>query len=236
FAEIKPGSMSNETRLYFIDRETTEKLIAAAPNAEWRLIIALARWGGLRTPSEPLALTWDDVKWDQGKLRIDSPKTGERWIPLFPELRPHLDEAWYAAETGAKYVITKSREPGVNWRTTFKKIITRAGLTPWERLFQNLRASRETELAADHPLHMVTASIANSAPVAAKHYLKVTDADFDRAAKRRSQPKTPDLGADSVQNSVQTLPAAKEKKATEVDSRETDTAGYGENQRVAATR
>jgi hypothetical protein len=31
--------------------------------------------------------------------------------------------------------------------------------------------------------HVVTAWIGNSAPVAAKHYLGVTDADFDRASR-----------------------------------------------------
>ena len=45
-----------------------------------------------------------------------------------------------------------------------------------------MRASRETELVQTYPLHVVTAWIGNSARVAAKHYLQVTDADFERAA------------------------------------------------------
>ncbi len=52
------------------------------------------------------------------------------------------------------------------------------------RLFQNMRASRETELAESNPLHVVTAWIGNSARIAAQHYLQVTDADFDRANQR----------------------------------------------------
>src|SRR5262249_41673319 len=86
-----------------------------------------------------------------------------------------------AARPGANYVITRYRDAGQNLRTTFEKIIERAGLVPWPRLFQNLRASRETELAGKFPLHVVAAWIGNSAPVAAKHYLSVTDADFDKA-------------------------------------------------------
>ena len=34
----------------------------------------------------------------------------------------------------------------------FAKIIKRAGLTRWPRLFHALRASRETELAQEYPL------------------------------------------------------------------------------------
>jgi len=199
FAEVKPGSMSNEARLFFIDRTTAEKVLAACPDAEWRLIIALARYGGLRTPSEPLALTWEDVKWDLARLRIDSPKTGERWIPLFPELRPLLEEAFDRAEPGTVHVITRYRKFNQNLRTQFTKIIRRAGLKPWPRPFQNLRASRETELAADHPLHVVTEWIGNSAPVAARHYLSVTDADFEKAARKAAQSSADTANRDSTQ-------------------------------------
>lgn len=199
FAKVKAGSMTNEERLYFVDRPTTEKLLEAAPDGEWRLIIALSRFGGLRTPSEHLALTWDDVDLAEGRFLVRAPKTGQRMVPVFPELRPHLEEAFDRAEPGAKNVIVRrTRGEGANWRTAFEKIIHRAGLVPWERLFQNLRASRETELAAEFPLHVVTAWIGNSAPVAAKHYLKVRDEDFRRAASPEAAQKAAHYPAQSV--------------------------------------
>jgi len=46
-----------------------------------------------------------------------------------------------------------------------------------------MRASRETELAQTHPLHVVTAWIGNSARIAVKHYLQVTDSDFVKTAE-----------------------------------------------------
>ena len=49
--------------------------------------------------------------------------------------------------------------------------------------FHNLRASRETELVAEHPLHVVCTWLGHLALVAQKHYLQVTDADFERAAQ-----------------------------------------------------
>jgi site-specific recombinase XerD len=57
FEEVKPGSMHNPERLHFVSREDAFRLIDAAPSADWRALIALVRFGGLRRPSEPLALT-----------------------------------------------------------------------------------------------------------------------------------------------------------------------------------
>jgi hypothetical protein len=84
---------------------------------------------------------------------------------------------------------------GLNLRTQLERIIHRGtDIEAWPRLFQNLRVSRETELAATFPLHVATKWIGNSAPITAKHYLKVTDAAF-AAATRKTTP--------SLQNLVQ---------------------------------
>ncbi|MFM7931080.1 MAG: hypothetical protein ACKO9Q_25505, partial [Pirellula sp.] len=69
-----------------------------------------------------------------------------------------------------------------NLRTTFEKIVRRAGLVPWPKLFHALRSSRETELAQDFPIHVVTAWLGNTPTIAMRHYLLTTDADFERAA------------------------------------------------------
>src|SRR5258708_2874528 len=75
FDDVKPPSMANEAREFFVDRETAYKVLAAAPDAEWRLLFALSRFGGLRCPSEHLALEWADVDWERGRLLAHSPKT-----------------------------------------------------------------------------------------------------------------------------------------------------------------
>ena len=74
-----------------------------------------------------------------------------------------------------------------NLRTTFQKIVRRAGLKPWPRLFHNLRASRETELAEIYPLQVVTGWLGNTPAVAMRHYLMTTDEHFEAAVqgKRR---------------------------------------------------
>ena len=96
-------------------------------------------------------------------MTVTSPKTEHhegkesRLVPLFPELRPYLETAFDQAEAGSEFVIARRRDGNVNWRTQLERIIARAGLTPWPKLFQNLRSTRETELAETFPLHVVTA-------------------------------------------------------------------------------
>src|SRR5262249_41722670 len=103
FADCKAGHQSNPTRSYFITPEETAAVLAACPDAEWRLILALCRYGGLRCPSEVLLLTWADVDWERDRFRVHAPKTehlkdaGERCVPIFPELRPYLEGAFELA-------------------------------------------------------------------------------------------------------------------------------------------
>jgi integrase len=195
FDGLKCGSQKNQSRQFFITREMASRVMDACPNAEWRLVFALSRLAGLRVPSELYLLKWSDIDFDRGRMIINSPKTAHhegratRTIPLFKALRPYLMEAFEAAPDGAVHVIHKLRTG--NLRTTANKIIKRAGLEPWPRTFQNLRASRETELAAEYPLHVVCDWIGNSRMVAQDHYLQITDANFTKAIGDVEQSSSP---------------------------------------------
>lgn len=109
---------------------------------------------------------------------------------------PHLNQAWDEAEPGTEYAITRYRQRNCNLRTQLVRIIRQAGLEPWPKLFQNLRATRETELAQQYPLHVVCAWIGNSQLVAAKHYLQVTEEHF-RAATGSAQKAAQQAHAES---------------------------------------
>ena len=187
FAHIRGVTVKgNAERFRFVTLAEIKRVIDAAPDAQWRLIIALARFGGVRTPSETLALKWSDVDWEHQRIRIPSSKTehcgkASREIPLFPELEPYLRDAFELAAEGSEYVVTRYRDASQNLRTKMLKIIRRAGMEPWERVFQNLRASRQTELAKTYPAHVVCSWMGNTKDVANEHYLHMTDADFQRA-------------------------------------------------------
>ena len=64
----------------------------------------------------------------------------------------------------------------------------RAGVSSWPKLFQNLRASRATELAAEYPGHEAAEWLGHSTAIAQKHYWQVTDANFARAVQNAVQP------------------------------------------------
>ncbi|MGL6225175.1 MAG: tyrosine-type recombinase/integrase [Thermoguttaceae bacterium] len=151
--------------------------------------MALCRIGGLRNPSETLALRWEDVDWKDGKVKIHSPKTAQhvgkesRIIPLFPELRAEL-EALRAGKTDSPFVVSRYRDTSANMRTNFARIIFRAGLEQWERVFHNLRGSRSNELFTAYPSHVAAEWMGQSCKVAMQHYLHATEGDFDRALKK----------------------------------------------------
>ncbi len=151
------------------------------------MLVSLSRFGGLRIPSEMVLLRWADVDWEHGRLTVHSPKTehhvggDSRVIPLFPELERPLHECFEQAEPGEEYVITRYRSAASNLRTQLERIILRAGLTPWPKLWHNMRASRQTELAEQFPIQVVCAWIGNSVNMAKDHYLQVTDNHFAKA-------------------------------------------------------
>lgn len=198
-------------RQRFTDRDMVQRLLDAA-NPTWRTIIALARFGGLRCPSEVLSLEWRHVDGERGRMTVPSPKTERydgkenRTIPLFPALRKHLEESFELAEPGQTHVIggdhlAKATRPtgwkSCNLRTTFGKLIKRAGLKPWPRLFHNLRSSRETELLEEFPVHVVALWMGHDAKVSLKHYAQTTDEHFERASRAAES------DALALQNAVQ---------------------------------
>lgn len=193
---IKRGSFINRSKDRYVKPSEYFKLLDAAPCSDWRTIISLARIGGLRARSEILNLKWSDINWDQNKFWVTSPKTERyegkegRWVPLFPELRWELEALWGEREAiwfdlpenKRQFVINRYRSTSQNIGTTFSKIVKKAGIEPFKKPFNNMRASRSIEIYVDYsPLHECE-WVGHSQSVALKHYLKLRDEDFDIAA------------------------------------------------------
>ena len=201
FDAVKSKNHNPPERRQYITAEDTRKVIDVA-NPTWRTIIALARFGGLRCPSEVLMLRWEHVDFATGRMTISSPKTEHlegrayRVAPIFAVLRPYLEDAHELAEPGEEYVVggllgakyrATAHGPGgwisTNIRTVFEKLIRKAGLKQWPKVFHALRASCETDLMQYHPIHVVTAWIGNTPKIALGHYLQTLDADFTKAVR-----------------------------------------------------
>jgi integrase len=180
----------NDARRRFISREVISRVMDACPSADWRLLVVLCRFGGMR-PSEACNLRWANVDWERERIRVRCEKTehneGREWreVPFFPEIVPHLRCSWDLASDGAEMVISNHRATQ-NLRKPFQDIIARAGVEIWPKPFQNLRSTRQTELARDYPMHVVCSWLGNTVPVANEHYLQVTDADYRQAITART--------------------------------------------------
>ena len=195
FSGVGAGPKANPERSRYVKRETVAAIMEKCPHDEWRLLVVLSRYAGLRIPSEALTLTWNDVDWEKGRLTVRSPKTehhagkAQRTIPLFPEVKECLDRLWAVAPEGTD-VFTKLQRTAqfsatgwkaVNLRTQFLKIVKRAGVEPWPRLFHNMRASCQTDLEQRFPSYVVCAWMGNSESVAKAHYLQVLPEHFEGA-------------------------------------------------------
>lgn len=189
FAELKGGPTANPDRRVFINREDFARLLDACPDNRWRLILSLARFGGLRVPSELEGLRWSGVNWDEGWFTVVSPKKaadasgGRRRVPIFPEIREALLQAFEQAHEGEDLIF--AGEYGLalkNMRTQLQRLCDRAGVSRWPKAFQNMRASRASELVRDHAAACATAWLGHSPTVAARHYWSASPEDFRRAA------------------------------------------------------
>lgn len=223
FAELQGGGQHNEARKHFVTRDDAMRLLDACPDAEWRAIVALSRFGGLRVPSEIDGLTWADVNWEKGTLHVKSPKTehhtgqASRTVPLFPELRKALLELFEAADPASgPCIIARHRGSGVNLRTHLERIIIRAGMTPWPKPFHNMRASRQSELMAEYDLSTACRWLGNSPTVAAQHYAMATDSD---GAFRRAVGEPENVPCSALQKALQStaVPGRTEPQATDAD-------------------
>ncbi len=175
-------------------------------------------------------LKWSDVNFATGRMTIPNVKTAGqtgkeyRVCPIFTALRPHLEDAHELAEPGTVYVVSGPMADNIrakmdgpngsndaNTRTAFVKLIQRARLQPWPRLFHTLRASADTDLLEQGmPMNAVTEWMGHSAAVALKHYSRVPDHLFELATNGGAQ-----SGARAAQNPTQTRADAKGQETIE---------------------
>jgi integrase len=190
--KIPNGSFVNRDKDRIITMEEYTKLLDACPNQEWQTIIALARIGGLRCPSELQPMMWSDVNWAENRFVVRSPKTEhheghrERIVPLFPELRKVLEQHFSLDGTkDNKFVIEHIRHSNTSWNlhAPFQAIASRAGLDKIVRPFDNMRMTRSNEVDRKFGSKKESLWIGHSEQVMKKHYLVLDDDDYAEAAE-----------------------------------------------------
>jgi len=181
--------MVNRAKDRMISMEEYAKLLDACPNQEWRTIIALARIGGLRCPSELRQFRWSDVHWAESRFLVRSPKTErhvrhrERVVPLFAELRTELERHYSLDEAKEnEFVLQRFQRTSWQLKHRFDKIAVKAGLGVILKPFINMRKTRSNEVVRDFGEVKESLWIGHSTQVMRDHYFRLSDDDFLEAA------------------------------------------------------
>lgn len=88
----------------------------------------------------------------------------------------------YAEGQGPFVLPMLQRVTGAALRKPVIKAIEAVGMTPWEKLFVALRATRDTELRERFPVHIVEAWSGHEDRVAKRNYTQVTGDHFSLAS------------------------------------------------------
>jgi hypothetical protein len=127
------------------------------------------------------------VKWETNRLHVTSTKT-ERYegkesrdIPLFPALRIELERLFENESSNGKERIINSYRLDSNLQQPFSRIVKKVGLEPIPKPFDNMRASRSTEIYNEFGAFLESKWIGHSSKIAKEVYLQVRDSDFERA-------------------------------------------------------
>jgi integrase len=177
FEHLRPGSQVNEERRYYVPLSDLAKILDACPSDEWRAVFALARLGGLRIPTELVGLRWVDIDWSGCSMLVRSPKTKHhgsghqtRQVPMHPVVVEILQRLFDRAEEGAELVLPRVSSSSANLRTHGHRIIHKAGVKPWPKLFVNCRSSIATDWHAAVPVATASQWLGHSPGVGLRHY------------------------------------------------------------------
>jgi site-specific recombinase XerD len=171
FDKIKGGADVNEDRHIYVVGETVHKVMSSCRDDHDRLLLALARFAGLRIPSEVRHMRYSDFSDNEIRIHKNT-KTGARVVPLFGEVRKVLDRI--IAAQGKDFNSLGLVFPKLGcFRERIIKAIDQSGMKRWAKLFVNLRSSCITDLdERGYSEKTMDAIFGNSAVVRKRHYVK----------------------------------------------------------------
>jgi integrase len=192
FAVIRGlGVRGKKDRHQDVPSEEVIKLLKVIPNLEARTIVALARWNGLRIPSEIRDLRWRDIDWEKRRMIIRSPKLAryedkaERCVAIFPEAFAFLQELRRLRPEASEddNIFSETFTHRGNLRMYIEYYCRVSGIKLWPKLFINLRASHVNDInRAAFPPYVCHTWNGHSQEVANAHYMLIREEDYQRAA------------------------------------------------------
>ena len=185
FSKISIPSEKNPARKLYVDHDTIKNLLRVC-SPDWQAAICLCRFGGMRFPSEVFGLEWDRVNFDLNRIVVYRQKTKrDVAIPMLPEELHTMRNLWKATNKTHRFVFPHyaTNQSDRSGYQQLKRLVIRAGLTPWERLTTNLRVSLAVDLKlAGLPAETIAEWLDHTEDVHADHYDLISDEEFRRAS------------------------------------------------------
>ncbi len=182
FAGVHEGSQVNASRIRYVARDKVSVALQHCSDPRLRALLALARFGGLRVPSEPAWLRWSDWSACKTSLQVYAPKTDStRVVPVCPELQQALEDLRETLSPAEPKMFPRL-DGSANLRTPLLRLLARAKLETWPKLWQNLRSSCSNDWAREFGAAAESEWSGHSVQVAVAHYLRPSRHDFERAA------------------------------------------------------
>ena len=177
FDNMATHAVENEARMIYISNDRVMNLLDSIECQHLRTVLALCRFGGLRR-HETALIAWDDIDFRKGSVVVRSNKTPARRVcPLFPELRDYLKPI----KRSSGFVQTRFEADSNAPATALAKHCRRNGIDLWIKPYQNLRASKITDLLGRFPVVDVCKWLGNSPTVAHRHYAIARSENFKAA-------------------------------------------------------
>jgi len=211
FADIRTPMKRDKSNDYYVSIEETNAYIDAVTHPQWKAIIAIARYCGVRGPSDLLYMQRKHVDFKKKQVTFPSIKNGNRVCPLFPEVVEHfkflcdresdpngflfkdITEGGHGKKGNWDAVRASGKLKDLNLRKTPNSAYRRAtGENPIPKFFKNCRATRVTELIKmdGFSQHSVCEWIGHTEAISNEHYLMMMDEDHKRATESKGTPKS----------------------------------------------
>lgn len=199
---LKAGSTPTTNTRYVTAQEAA--LILQQVSEPWlKRLFALARFAGLRIPTEAVGLTWGDVDLERRRLHVHDTKRerfarhSRREVPITGDLFAVLCEAWGSGQPATERIVGKGCSGGYKDRKLVAAILA-AGMTPWADLWRTLRSSCEKDWAMQAakrgvPHYVISKWMGHGLPTSEKHYLNgVPEPVFDAMVGASQKPTQQD--------------------------------------------
>jgi integrase len=174
FKDVSGGNEVNLERQVYVERKTICKVMEHCRDDYDRLVLALARFGGLRIPSEVCQLRFSDFADKVIRIHPET-KTGAREVPLVGEIREIFDRIVFNLGKDCVPSDLVFVQLG-NYGTLRNRIISAiraSGEKQWVKLFVNLRSSCITDFVErGYQEKTLDAIFGNSALVRSRHYVQ----------------------------------------------------------------